>query len=65
MIKVYFAILGVFKISNLGYNYATILKLEKNWHFLEESKFEMVISSKKWNGNIFQNKKERKKEETL
>ena len=44
--KVYFAILDVFKTSSLDYNYATICKLEKNWHFLKKNEIK--------NGNIFQ-----------
>ena len=45
IVKVYFAILGAFKISSLGCNYAAIWKFEKNLHLKKKSKFEMGISS--------------------
>ena len=47
IVKVFFTILDVFKIISLGYNYAAILKFEKNEPFLKKLKFKMGISSKK------------------
>ena len=47
IVKVYFTILDVFKLSSLGYNYEAIWKFEKNEHFWKKSKFEIGISSKK------------------
>ena len=46
IVKVYFTILNVFKISSFGYNYAAFWKLEKNGHLF-------LKKIETWNWNIF------------
>ena len=47
IVKIYFTILDVFKISSLGYNYAAISKLEKNEHFRKNQNLKWEYLPKK------------------
>ena len=46
-VKAYFTILEVFNISSFGYDYASIWKLEKNWHFKKKRNLKWEYLPKK------------------